>query len=210
MSVVVFVPSTTWEEFWRAPLKLAPQLGVAMHHPLMVCPPTKSWKGRFTTRHLALHFPSPVNGCVVNTQSVSGGKTFSTLVTSHFATLMLRHLVNSQSWWHSPPGFLSTFLCRLSWWSTLFITWRRPLLTGLPFEMEPFSVLPQPCLGQTDSTLGAEAPLTIFFTRCLSKVWVKSESKQYQKRVFETYPISRQKCVFLPNLTVLINSFGPH
>ena len=48
-------------------------------------------------------------------------------------------------------------------------------------------------------------------------VWVKSESNRIclsqnntKKCVFATYPILRQKCVFLLNLTVLINSFGPH
>ena len=44
----------------------------------------------------------------------------------------------------------------------------------------------------------AEAPLTIFLTRCLSKIWVKNDTK---KRVFSTFrDVSRQKCVFVLNL----------
>ena len=43
----------------------------------------------------------------------------------------------------------------------------------------------------------SEAPLTIFLTRCLSKVWVKKDTK---KRVFSKFcDVSRQKCVFVLN-----------
>ena len=57
--------------------------------------------------------------------------------------------------------------------------------------------------GQPHSYWGPEAPVTIFLTRCLSKVWVKSHlsesnlsKKNTKKRVFATNPVSQQKCVF--------------
>ena len=42
------------------------------------------------------------------------------------------------------------------------------------------------------------------------QAYIQGITQITKKRVFATYPISWQKCAFLPNLTVLINSVGPH
>ena len=45
------------------------------------------------------------------------------------------------------------------------------------------------------------APVTIFWDRCLSKVWVKSQlsesKKNLERRIFATYSVSQQKRVFV-------------
>ena len=56
-----------------------------------------------------------------------------------------------------------------------------------------------------DLEFGPEAPTAVFWSRYLSQVWVKSHlsesnlsKKDLKKRVFATYPVFQQKCVFDP------------